>query len=428
MNLLENRGKPPLFRGWWIVLIAAVGQGLSIGTMLMYTFGIFSKPLAVEFHANRASISLAILFLNMMVTMTAPFMGYLVDRFGGRRVITTSIVTLAACLFALSTVRPPLWRLYVLYALAGAAGAGSSPVAYSRVVANWFDRSRGLALGLASAGIGVGALIVPSLAQLLIQELGWRQAFTGLGGLSLLIAAPVVGFFLRGTPEEVGLSVDGVEGTRERIAATKPIPGLTVAEALRTPRFWQLCLIFFTVSACANGVITHLAPLLTDQGVPGRNAAFAVSLFGAATIAGRVGNGYLVDHFFAPRVAAFLFGGAAAGLAVLWSGATGTRALAAAALLGLAIGAEADVMPFLISRYFGMRSMGALFGCVFGSYTLGAGGGPYIFGAGFDATGSYRAPIGWALVALSIAIAGMLRLGKYKTFSAAEPLVVSSSG
>jgi MFS family permease len=421
MKTIEAGVKPRLFRGWWIVLIAATGQCLSIGTMFMYTFGIFSKPLAGEFAANRASISLAILLLNFMVTLTSPFLGYAVDRFGGRRVITASIVTLSVLLFALSTVTAPLWHLYGLYALAGVAGAGSSPVAYSRVVANWFDRRRGFALGLSSAGIGAGALVVPSLTQLLIQEFGWRQAYAALGCMSLVIAAPVVGFFLRGTPEEVGLLPDGAEEIRNPARPAKPMTGMTVAEALRTRTFWQLCLIFFAVSACANGTITHLAPLLTDQGVAGRNAAFAVSLFGAATIAGRVGNGYLVDRFFAPRVAAFLFGGAAVGVALLWCGVTGSAALVAATLLGLAIGAEADVMPFLISRYFGMRSMGALFGCVFGSYTLGAGGGPYLFGAGFDATGSYRAPLGYALIILLAAIGGMLGLGRYQNWRPRVP-------
>jgi len=102
------------------------------------------------------------------------------------------------------------------------------------------------------------ALTARTLAQKLIERLP-------------VIAAPVVGFFLRGTPEEVGLLPDGAKEIRNPALPTKPMSGLTVAEALRTRTFWQLCLIFFAVSACANGTITHLAPLLTDQGVPGRN-------------------------------------------------------------------------------------------------------------------------------------------------------------
>jgi len=350
--------------------------------------------------------------LNIMVTLASPGAGRLVDRAGARRVIGTSILALAACLFALSSAKAPIWKLYALYALAGALGSGATPVTYSRVVANWFDRRRGIALGVSSAGIGLGAFIMPSLAQFVIDAAGWRTAYLTLAGASLAVAAPAVGIFLRGSPEDVGLFPDGIEKALK--GAAQPLPGMRVLEALRTGVFWQLCAIFFFVSACVNGSIAHLSPLLTDQGVSGRNAALATSLFGGATILGRVGNGYLVDRFFAPRVAAALFGGAAAGLAMLWMGVTGSAAYLAAALLGLGIGAEADVMPFLVSRYFGMRSMGELFGCVFGCYTLGVAAGPYLFGAGFDATGSYRTPLGYALAALLLAIVATFCLGKYR--------------
>src|SRR5215471_11865979 len=116
--------------------------------------------------------------------------------------------------------------------------------------------------------------------------------------------------------------------------------GLTVSEAIRTRTFWLLCVIFCCVSASVNGAAAHLTPLLTDRGASGQSAAFALSVFGAASIVGRVGNGYLLDHFFAPRIAAILFSGAAIGITVLWSGTAGNAAFVAAGFLGLAIGAE----------------------------------------------------------------------------------------
>jgi cyanate permease len=106
---------------------------------------------------------------------------------------------------------------------------------------------------------------------------------------------------------------------------------------------------------------------------------------------------------------------------MLWSGVTGSASFLASALLGLAIGAEADVMPFLVSRYFGIRSMGVLFGCVFGSYTMGAAAGPYLFGVGFDATGSYRTPLACALGVVLLAIVMTLGLRKYQRFRPNEP-------
>src|SRR5205814_2066097 len=152
----------------WVVLAAMVGLCLSLGTMLNFTFGVFAKPLAEEFASKRGSISLAIALMNIGVTLASPIAGRLVDRLGGRRLIVASILTLAVCLVGLSLMKPPLWHLYALYALAGIVGAGTSPVAYSRVVANWFDRRRGFALGVASTGVGLGVFIMPSLAQLVI--------------------------------------------------------------------------------------------------------------------------------------------------------------------------------------------------------------------------------------------------------------------
>lgn len=416
MPPLSRMQKPRLFRGWWMVAVSIVGQSFSLATVLVYTFGVFAKPLAEEFRSNRGSIALAVSLLDLMVTFSAPGAGRLADRYGTRGVIVSSLVALAACLAGLAYVQPPLWHLYALYLAAGLVGAASSAVTYSRVIANWFDRKRGLALGFASTGTGLGAFIGPSLAQFLIEQRGWRVAYLGLAGFTLLVAMPVVAIFLRGSPEEVGLAPDGDIGPK--VVATRT--GMTVSQAMRTGRFWLLCGIFFLVAGCGTGTISHIAPLLTDSGASGRSAAFAASLFGIASIAGRVGNGYLVDRFFAPRVAAVLFSGAALGIAMLWGGATGIAADAAALLLGLAIGAEADVMPFLISRYFGMRSMAELYGCAFGSYTLGNAAGRYLMARGFDVTGSYRMPLACAFVALTIATIATFGLGRYRTLGTAS--------
>jgi MFS family permease len=394
-----------------------IAQSLSLGPLLVYTFGVFAKPLAREFNSNRAAIALAVSLVDIMVAVMAPVAGRLVDRFNARWVIVTSNLALVACLVGLSLVTPPLWHLYALYALAGAVGTGTVAVTSSRVVANWFDRNRGLALGLSSAGVGIGIFVMPSLVQFIIDEAGWRQAYLGIGVASLVIAVPLIAIFLRATPEEVGLLPDGIGAMLAVTVATapkEPPAGMTTAEALRTRTFWQLCAAFFCVSACVNGTLGHLAPLLTDQGISGRQAALATSIFGAATIVGRIGNGYLVDRFFAPRVAGALFAAAAIGLAMLWGGFTGWPAFIAATLLGLAIGAESDVMPFLISRYFGLRSMATLFGVLFGSYTMGVAIGRYLLGAGFDATGSYRRTLGYAFGVLVLAVIATFMLPRYK--------------
>jgi MFS family permease len=409
----SDAAKTRVFRGWWVVVVAIVGQCFGLSTVLVYTFGIFAKPLAGAFHASRGSIALGVSLLDVAVTFSAPAVGRIVDRFGARRVIVLSQLALVACLLGLSVARPPLWHMYVLYALAGATGVATVSVTYARVLANWFDRKRGLALGLASTGIGLGAFIGPSLAQIFIDSFGWRLAYVGLAATTLLIALPVVALFLVERPEQLGLQMDGAEGHELMEGGASVVSGMTVGEAVRTPTFWLLCGIFFTVGACGNGTGAHVAPLLTDAGESTRSAAFAASMFGFASIFGRVGNGYLVDRFFAPRVIACMFGAATVGVAMLWFGCTGTAAYFAMFLIGLAIGAESDVMPFLISRYFGMRSMGELFGCAFGSYTLGNAVGRYLIARGFDATGSYQLPMKVATLALLLATVATFLLRRY---------------
>jgi sugar phosphate permease len=395
------------------VAVAFIGQAFGIAPLLVYTFGVFAKPLAEAFHSNRGSIALAVSLLDVIIGLSAPAAGWLADRHGARGVIAGSIVALAACLVALAFVQPPLWHLYSLYALAALVGVASSPVTYGRVVANWFDRNRGLALGLSTAGIGFGAFITPILAQFLLDRAGWRVAYLGLAGTAFFIALPVVGFWLRGTPQEVGLLPDGVSTPDPRASAGGVVAGMTAREAVGTRTFWQMCIIFFCVAACVNGSIAHLVPLLTDHGISGSTAALATSLFGLTSIVGRIGNGYLVDRIFAPRVAAALFAGAAIGVALLLADATSTTASLAAALLGLAVGAESDVIPFLISRYFGMRAMAMLFGFAFGAYVLGNATGRYLFAAGFDATGSYTLPLACAFGLLVVSSVATLTLGRY---------------
>lgn len=402
---------PALHRGWVMVLVSIVGLCLSVGSVLIYTFGILAKPLGSAFAASRGSMALTITFLNLMVAVSSPITGRLADRFGPKRVIMVSLAGLAGCLFLLSRATPPVWHLWVLYGLAGLAGAGSTPVAYARVVTSWFDRNRGLALGVASTGIGLGGLIMPLLTQRLVETVGWQQTFQLFGGGCLFIALPVVALLLKNRPEDVGLVIDGGAGATQ--AAVVPAAGLTLPEALRTRTFWLLCLVFLGIAASGLGALAHLASMLTDQGFTPQKAALATSLFGAATIVGRVGNGVLVDRYFAPRVAAVVFAGAAIGLGLLWGGGTGAVVFVAAVLIGLAIGAESDIMPYLVSRYFGVRAMGALYGITFGAYTIGAAAGPYLFGVGFDRSGSYHLSFACAGIISLLAALGILTLGSY---------------
>jgi MFS family permease len=153
--------------------------------------------------------------------------------------------------------------------------------------------------------------------------------------------------------------------------------------------------------------------MLTDHGISLQRAAFASSLLGVALLIGRVFTGYFLDRFFGPYVAMLLFSGVAVGISLLWSGAGGSLPLLAAFLVGLGMGAEADIIAYLTSRYFGLRSFGVIYGFLFATFTLAGALGPVLMGVGFDRLGSYRAPLLFFLAATLVATALLTRLGPY---------------
>src|SRR5215510_9743601 len=165
-----------VFYGWWIVLVAGVGLSLNYGPIIASTFGVFLKPLSQEFGWSRAGISLAFSLANLMFSGALPLTGRLVDRLGARKVVLPSALIFSLGVMSFYFLSASLWHFYALYMLLGGVSSGTTP-AYSKVIARWFDHKRGLALGLAMAGISVGAFLIPPLAQALITTVGWRQTY-----------------------------------------------------------------------------------------------------------------------------------------------------------------------------------------------------------------------------------------------------------
>jgi len=400
--------------GWWIVFVAAVGLSMGYGPIVTFTFGVFFKLLNQEFGWSRGDISQAFSLSLFVMSLVFPFIGRLVDRFGARKIIIPSILLFGLGLMSLSLLSANIWQLYAVYILLGLVGGGTAPVPYSNVLSHWFDKRRGLALGVAMVGLGLGAFVMPSLAQMLIVSQGWRQAYIVFGLMVMVITIPIVGLFFKETPEMVGLRPDGDVMNPNHQNASEQKIGLSAQEARQTHTFWILVGAFFLMSASVHGCLIHLVPLLTDRGISPQLAAGATSLFGAALLFGRVGAGYLLDHFFASSVALCFFCGTALGLLLLWSGVTGTAAVIAAFLIGLGMGAEGDIIAYLIGRYFGLRAFSEIYGYAFGAFTLGGVSGPLLMGRGFDATGSYSLGLGVFVVVTLIAAGLMTRLGPYR--------------
>ena len=268
--------------------------------------------------------------------------------------------------------------LYAIFAVLGVVGNGTTQLAHARAVASWFLNRRGLAMALLMMGSAVGAMVWPPIAQRLTDALGWRAAVASLGAFALVLGLAVALLFVRENP------------ARSRARAASRADGSERASKLILTRpFLVIVAVLFFGSLGQNGAIIHLSSMLTDRGIPAESAALAMSALGAASIAGRVAAGWLLDRFFGPRVAMWLLAAAAAGAFVLAGAKTATAGIVGAMLVGIGMGGEADITPYLLSRYFGLDSLSTLYGLTWSAYAVAGALGPVLMGRAFDLTGSY---------------------------------------
>lgn len=432
---------PPLFRGALIAIaIAAVvlaplprgtrgvvfavmtGLATGIASVNLFAIGIFQGPITQEFGWSQTQYSVVTLIGTVVTVVSSLWIGRLFDRQGVRRWALVCIVLFALALISLYWLTPSLLHFYTVFALIPLLGAGTSSVAYSRVVASWFDRRRGQAFGAALAGIGIGGAVLSSVSQFLIGSVGWRGAYVGLGLLSLLVTLPIIFWKLRDSPAEVGLGRDGeplaarpaasaVEPSTPAAAAT--LFGYTAVETRRLPRFWAMLCAFLLLAFGIGGVMIPLVPILRSHGITAEQAAAVQGALGLALIVGRAFAGFLMDRIFAPYVAATILLFPVVGVTLLALDATGVAAIVAAVCLGLAAGAELDVIAVLITRYFGTRAYAENYGWQYAAWTLGSGTAPILTNWVYDRLGSHT-PVLWLYVAFFVISALLiLRLGPY---------------
>jgi MFS family permease len=366
------------YLGWRVTLASSVAAMAGFGSVLIYSFGILLKPLSTEFGWSRATLSIAFACASFTLGICSPGLGWLLDRYGPRRVILPCIVIFGAAFASLALLTNSLPRLFATFILIGMVGNATAQMGYARPVSTWFERHRGLALAVLMAGSSGGSILVPVITQNIVGSWGWRWAYVLLGAAPFLVALPLVWLFVR----------EKEAGNREGVTAA-PLPGVETSVAMRSRAFWILAATLFLTAMSTTGTITHLSALLTDRGIALREAAYAVSVVGGTSILGRLVTGWALDRYFGPRVAMILLFMTAAGLFVLAESRTAVMGLVAAGLIGFSMGGEADVTPYLLARYFGLRRLATLYGFTWTAYAVAAAMGSILLGRAFDTTGSY---------------------------------------
>ena len=393
------------YYGWRVVLAACLGVMAGFGSLFVYTFAVFVKPLSAEFGWNREAISLGFGLAAVTLGLISPLLGRWIDRFGPRRIILPCMTVYCCAILSLAFLHSHLWQFYAICVVLGLVGNGAAHLAYSRSISTWFQRRLGTALAFVMVGAGLGAMILPVVAQSIISRAGWRASYFFLGCLALLLGLPLSWRFVR------------ERGLVKRESGPVSHSGMTWQQRLRSPAFWIIVTVLFVSSISMNGAITHLSALLTDRGITPRNAALCASLLGGSSLIGRIGVGWLLDRLFGARVAFGVSLITAAGILLLARANSFPGGCVAAALIGVGAGGEAAITPYLLTRYFGLRAFSTLYGLTWTFYAAAGAIGPVILGRAFDLTGSYSSLLVTLAVGLSFAAAMNLLLPKYPNSS-----------
>jgi MFS family permease len=396
------------YYGWRVVLAACLGVMAGFGSLFVYTFSVFVKPLAAQFGWSREAISSGFAIAAITLGFISPLLGRSIDRFGPRRIILVCMTIYVCAITSLSLLRSGLWQFYVTCFVLGVVGNGAAHLAYSRSISTWFQRRLGMALAFVMVGAGLGAMILPVVAQSITSRFGWRAAYASLGGLAFLLGLPLSWRYIR-EREVIGHGFAPVAHS-----------GMTWQQGLRSFTFWIITAILFVSSISMNGAITHLSALLTDRGLTTGNAALCASALGGSSLLGRIVVGWLLDRFFGPRVALAINLITALGVVLLARASSFPAGCLAAALIGIGAGGEAAITPYLLTRYFGLRAFSTLYGLTWTFYAAAGAIGPVILGRAFDATGSYATLLVLLAVALGLAATTNLLLPRYSDSFATE--------
>jgi MFS transporter, OFA family, oxalate/formate antiporter len=400
-------------RGWRIVLASMAGIACGSSPVPFTSIGQLIGPMREALGWSIAQISLAITVYGLCASAMAPLVGALADRHGVRKVALWSLLLFGLSFGSLALTPANVWAWWIAWGLAGLVGVGSGSLTWTRGIGLWFFRQRGLALGIALIGTSFTGVLVPQFAGAVIDQFGWRAAFPVLAMLPLFIALPIVWLWFR--EPTAGERPVGV------FAAGRAL-GLLTSEAVRGYRFWLMIASILLVALAYGGIFVHLQQMVELAGFSRVESRGVVSLMAVAVLLGRVGTGWFLDRIWAPLVTLPVLSLPAVACVLLaGDGLTLPIAYFCALAVGLAAGAETDMIAYMASRYFGMANYGRIYGLLFLPFGIASAISPAVYGWTRDATGDYDLALNVATGMFVLGAVVLLGLGRYPDFSAARP-------
>jgi len=394
----------PIFYGWWIV-VACFFIGLYVSSIIFFGFTAFIEPIVKEFGWSYTQVSFATSLRGLEMGIFAPFLGFLVDRLGSRKLMFFGVITVGLGLILLSLTQS-LAMFYLAFIFLSFGAGGCTSIVTMAVIANWFDKNAGKAFGLMASGFGASGLLIPVIVWL-IEVYHWRTTLILLGLGMWIIGIPLA-FLIRNTPEQYGLLPDGKSAETAQNEIQPAEVTMTFQEALRQKSFIYLSLVEFIRLMIVTAVVTHVMPYLGSIGIPRRTAGLVAAGIPLFSIIGRIGFGWLGDIYDKKIIMILTFLIMGLGMVTFCYMQNLWMIIFFLLLFPPSFGGTMVLRVSMLREYFGLSSFGKLLGVIMGAASLGGIIGPPLAGWVFDARQSYY--MIWMVFAGSVALAILLVL------------------
>lgn len=412
--MISVKPHPEFKHGWKLLLVSLIGVITSSNFIPLYSFGPLVQDLSSTLDISLGELQRAITFNFVGLAIGYQLAGWAVARFNLKIVVLVSLLLFAALYALLGYITLNRNLLYLFYFLFPILGCGSLLVTWTHITCQKFEKKRGIALAIILSGSGIVSTGVPLLLTDIVGTEHWQKAFYILAALPLFTFVVCLFALPNKTDSDTSSSHEAPEQKTSSSKTAQLEFGISYLETLKTRRFWTMLIALNLVVFVIVSMITNIVPMLVGKGMTQAEATVVFSSFGISLIVGRLASGILLDRIWGPLVAFFALMLPAIGcLIFLYMPANTALMITATALIGLAAGAEYDIVVYLISRYFGLRAYPKTFGTMSGAISLGSGMSPLIYGPILDATGNYDALLMICSVSTTIGALMFLTLGAY---------------